>query len=135
LLVHDAYRPWYVTKMFWEGTPPNLRDFVADPEQGSRHNRGCAVDLTLYDQATGVAVLMVAGYDEMSPRSYPFYPGGTAQQRWLRKLLRDAMHSEGFTVYPVEWWHFDYKDWEQYPIGNATFEEIADSTAAENPAE
>jgi CubicO group peptidase (beta-lactamase class C family)/D-alanyl-D-alanine dipeptidase len=131
LLIHDAYRPWYVTKMFWEGTPPDLRGFVADPQQGSRHNRGCAIDLTLYDQTTGMAVLMVAGYDEMSPRSYPFYPGGTAQQRWLRKLLRDAMYREGFTVYPVEWWHFDYKDWEQYPIGNATFEEIEESESAD----
>jgi CubicO group peptidase (beta-lactamase class C family)/D-alanyl-D-alanine dipeptidase len=124
LLIHDAYRPWFVTKMFWEGTPPNLRDFVADPEQGSKHNRGCAVDLTLYELATGRAVLMVAGYDEMSPRSYPFYPGGTARQRWHRKLLRDAMHRESFTVHPLEWWHFDYKDWEQYPIGNVSFEEI-----------
>jgi CubicO group peptidase (beta-lactamase class C family)/D-alanyl-D-alanine dipeptidase len=124
LLVHDAYRPWYVTKMFWEGTPPHLRDFVADPEEGSKHNRGCAVDLTLFDRATGEAVTMVAGYDEMSPRSYPFYPGGTARQRWHRKLLRDAMQREGFDVHPLEWWHFDYKDWEQYPIGNLSFDDI-----------
>ncbi len=124
LLVHDAYRPWFVTKMFWEGTPPHLRDFVADPEEGSKHNRGCAVDLTLFDLATGEAVTIVAGYDEMSPRSYPFYPGGTARQRWRRKLLRDAMHRQGFAVHPLEWWHFDYKDWEQYPIGNVSFDEI-----------
>jgi D-alanyl-D-alanine dipeptidase len=124
LLVHDAYRPWFVTKMFWEGTPPHLRDFVADPEEGSKHNRGCAVDLTLFDLAIGEVVMMVAGYDEMSPRSYPFYPGGTARQRWHRKLLRDAMHRQGFAVHPLEWWHFDYKDWEQYPIGNVSFDEI-----------
>jgi D-alanyl-D-alanine dipeptidase len=124
LLIHDAYRPWYVTKMFWEGTPPHLRDFVADPELGSKHNRGCAVDLTLFDLATGDAVLMVAGYDEMSPRSYPFYPGGTDRQRWHRKLLHDAMHREGFSIQPNEWWHFDYKDWEQYPIANVGFDEI-----------
>jgi CubicO group peptidase (beta-lactamase class C family)/D-alanyl-D-alanine dipeptidase len=124
LLLHDAYRPWYVTKMFWEGTPPHLRDFVADPEEGSKHNRGCAVDLTLFDRATGEPVMMVASYDEMSPRSYPFYPGGTARQRWHRKLLRDAMQHEGFEVHPLEWWHFDYKDWEQYGIGNLSFEEI-----------
>jgi CubicO group peptidase (beta-lactamase class C family)/D-alanyl-D-alanine dipeptidase len=124
LLIHDAYRPWFVTKMFWEGTPTPLRDFVADPEKGSRHNRGCAVDLTLFDLTTGKAVTMVAGYDEMTSRSYPFYPGGTARQRWHRKMLRDAMHREGFAVHPLEWWHFDYQDWEQYPIGNQSFEEI-----------
>ena len=49
LLIHDAYRPWYVTKMFWDATPEKQRIFVADPSKGSRHNRGCAVDLTLYD--------------------------------------------------------------------------------------
>ena len=49
LLIFDAYRPWYVTKIFWDATPPDKHQFVADPAQGSRHNRGCAVDLTLYD--------------------------------------------------------------------------------------
>jgi CubicO group peptidase (beta-lactamase class C family)/D-alanyl-D-alanine dipeptidase len=131
LLIHDAYRPWYVTNMFWEGTPSHLRDFVADPEQGSKHNRGCAVDLTLFELSTGEAVTMVAGYDEMSPRSYPFYPGGTARQRWHRKLLREAMHREGFAVHQLEWWHFDYKDWEQYPIGNVSFDEIESASIGE----
>jgi D-alanyl-D-alanine dipeptidase len=131
LMIHDAYRPWYVTKMFWEGTPPHLRDFVANPELGSKHNRGCAVDLTLFDLATGEPVLMVAGYDEMSPRSYPFYPGGTARQRWHRKLLHDAMHREGFSIQPNEWWHFDYKDWEQYPIANVGFDEIEEAARAD----
>ena len=124
LLVHDGYRPWSVTKMFWEATPANLRIFVADPQQGSRHNRGCAVDLTLYDRATGKPIDMVGGYDEMSDRSYPDYPGGTSLQRWHRDLLRREMEAEGFAVYEAEWWHFDYKDWRKYPIGNVTFEEI-----------
>ncbi len=127
LLIHDSYRPWYVTKMFWEGTPPEKRIFVADPEQGSRHNRGCAVDLTLYDLKTGEPVRMTGGYDEMSERSYPFYPGGTARERWRRDLLRWAMEAEGFTVYEEEWWHFDYKDWKQYPIMNLTFEQLENS--------
>jgi D-alanyl-D-alanine dipeptidase len=124
LLIHDGYRPWYVTKMFWEATPEALRVFVADPSQGSRHNRGCAVDLTLYDRATGEPVLMPSGYDEMSPRAYPDYPGGTARQRWHRELLREAMEAQGFTVYEAEWWHFDYQDWRRYRIGNLRFEEL-----------
>lgn len=118
LLIHDAYRPWYVTKMFWDGTPPDKRMFVADPGQGSRHNRGCAVDLTLYDLKSGRPAEMVGLYDEMSERSYPYYPGGAALARWNRRLLRRAMETEGFTVYDVEWWHFDYKDWARYPILN-----------------
>jgi D-alanyl-D-alanine dipeptidase len=122
LLIHDAYRPWYVTKMFWEATPPKQRIFVADPSQGSRHNRGCAVDLTLYDRKTGKAVEMVGGYDEMTDRSFADYPGGTSVQRRHREILRRAMEAQGFAVYEWEWWHFDYKDWRKYPILNVTFE-------------
>lgn len=124
LLIHDAYRPWHVTKMFWDATPSELKDFVANPANGSRHNRGCAVDLTLYDLETGDPIQMVAGYDEFSPRSFPMYPGGTSRQRWYRELLRHTMESEGFAVYEFEWWHFDFKDWKKYRIGNATFEDI-----------
>ncbi len=124
LLIHDAYRPWYVTKIFWEATPPEGKIFVADPSQGSHHNRGCAVDLTLYDLATGKPIEMPGTYDEMSPRSFPDYPGGTSLERWHRDLLRRAMESEGFTVYEHEWWHFDYKDWREYPILNIKFEDL-----------
>lgn len=124
LLIHDGYRPWSVTKMFWEATPLKWRQFVAPPQLGSRHNRGCAVDLTLYDRQTGRLVEMPGGYDEMSDRSYGEYPGGTSQQRWHRELLRRAMEVEGFTVYEAEWWHFDYKDWRKYPILNLSFEEL-----------
>jgi D-alanyl-D-alanine dipeptidase len=124
LLIHDAYRPWYVTKIFWDATPPEGKIFVADPTQGSRHNRGCAVDLTLYDLATGKPIEMPGTYDEMSPRSFPSYPGGTSLQRWHRDLLRRAMESEDFTVYESEWWHFDYKDWKEYAILNIPFEKL-----------
>ena len=124
LLVHDAYRPWYVTKMFWDGTPEAQHIFVADPKTGSRHNRGCAVDLTLFDRATGAPLVMTGTYDEFSDRSFAFYPGGTALQRWQRDLLRRAMDAEGFAVYQWEWWHFDYKDWNQYPVMNVKFEEM-----------
>jgi D-alanyl-D-alanine dipeptidase len=124
LLIHDGYRPWYVTKIFWEATPADGKIFVADPAQGSRHNRGCAVDLTLYDLKTDEPVDMTGLYDEMSPRSFPDYPGGTSLQRWHRDLLRWAMESEDFTVYEYEWWHFDYKDWREYAIGNIPFEKL-----------
>jgi len=128
LLIHDSYRPWYVTKMFWDGTPDDKKIFVADPSQGSRHNRGCAVDLTLYDLETGKPIRMTGGYDEMSERSYPFYPGGTSIERWHRNLLRKAMEREGFAVYGFEWWHFDYYDYPHYRIGNATFEDLDRAT-------
>jgi CubicO group peptidase (beta-lactamase class C family)/D-alanyl-D-alanine dipeptidase len=126
LLIHDGYRPWYVTKMFWDSVPDNFHGFVADPEKGSRHNRGCAVDLTLYDLQTGEPIEMVGVYDEMSPRSFPLYPGGTSLQRYHRELLRKAMEAQNFTVNPIEWWHFDYNDWQQYPIVNKSFEDLSE---------
>ncbi len=124
VIIHDAYRPWYVTKMFWDATPPAQRDFVANPARGSKHNRGCAVDLSLYDLRTGKEVEMPSGYDEFSTRAYADFPGGTSRQRWYRALLRAAMEREGFHVERVEWWHFDYGDWRHYPIGNIRFEDI-----------
>lgn len=132
LLIHDAYRPWTVTKMFWEATPTPQRIFVADPSQGSRHNRGCAVDLTMYDLKTGQPVRTVGGYDEFSDRSFPDYLGGSSQQRWLRALLREAMEGEGFTVYDAEWWHFDFNDWKNYPILNIPFEQLPAGKKAAN---
>jgi D-alanyl-D-alanine dipeptidase/CubicO group peptidase (beta-lactamase class C family) len=127
LLIHDAYRPWYVTRMFYDATPEDQKIFVADPSQGSRHNRGAAVDLTLYDLDTGEPVTMVGGYDEFSERSYPDYIGGTSLQRWQREILRRAMEAEGFRVYAYEWWHFDYGDWARYPVLNRTFDALEDA--------
>jgi zinc D-Ala-D-Ala dipeptidase len=124
LLVFDGYRPWSVTKVFWDVTPPDKREFVADPARGSKHNRGCAVDLSLYSMSTGHEVPMPSAYDEMSPRAYPSYQGGTAEERETRDLLRRAMEAEGFSVEPNEWWHFNYRDWARYPLLDVQFSEI-----------
>ena len=124
LLVFDGYRPWSVTKLFWDVTPADKKQFVADPAKGSKHNRGCAVDLSLYDLKTGKEIEMTGVYDEMTERSYPNYTGGTEQQRKMRDLLRSNMEAQGFTVYEYEWWHFDYKDWKEYGITNIPFSKI-----------
>jgi zinc D-Ala-D-Ala dipeptidase len=124
LIIFDGYRPWYVTKIFWDATPADKKIFVANPAEGSKHNRGCAVDLSLYDLATGKEVKMPSGYDEMTDRAYSNYAGGTAEERAHRTVLRDAMEKQGFEVNPTEWWHFDYKDWKQYPILNVKFEDL-----------
>ena len=129
LLVFDGYRPWAVTKIFWDITPPDKKQFVANPAQGSRHNRGCAVDLSLFDLKTGKEVEMPGAYDEMTERSHPNYKGGTAEQRKMRDLLRAAMEADGFKVFDVEWWHFDFKDWREYPILNISFDQIGGQAA------
>lgn len=124
LLVFDGYRPWRVTKLFWDITSEENKKFVANPKKGSRHNRGCAVDLSLYDLKTGKEIEMPGLYDEMTERSYPNYEGGTDQQRNMRDLLRSKMEEQGFKVYSYEWWHFDYHDWQSYRIGNIPFSRI-----------
>ena len=125
LLIHDGYRPWSITKVFWDMTSGYEREFVADPKVGSKHNRGCAVDLTMYDLATGQAVVMPGEYDESSPRSYPDYGGGPPEARAKRDLLRAVMEPQGFTVEPNEWWHFNYKDWASYPVLDISFQQAA----------
>lgn len=124
LVVHDAYRPWFVTWIFWAATPKQKRGFVADPARGSRHNRGCAIDVSLYDLKTGRTADMPSLYDEMTERANPEYAGGPPEARRRRDLLRRAMEAEGFTVYKSEWWHFDYRDWRHYRIENLPFEQI-----------
>jgi D-alanyl-D-alanine dipeptidase/CubicO group peptidase (beta-lactamase class C family) len=123
ILIHDAYRPWSVTKMFWDATPLEHKQYVADPSKGSRHNRGCAVDITLYDLETGRPIRTTSGYDEFSPRAHPLYPGGTSLKRWYRDTIRSVMERAGFRTYIWEWWHFDYDGWREYPILNVSLEE------------
>lgn len=125
LVIFDGYRPWAITKLFWEVTPEDKRKFVANPERGSKHNRGCAVDLSIFDLKTGELIDMPSEYDEFTERASPDYTGGTQQQTANRELLRKLMEDAGFTVNPNEWWHFDYKDWEKYAIYDISFDEAA----------
>lgn len=129
LMVFDGYRPWRVTKDFWDSTPEALREFVANPSKGSRHNRGCAVDLTMFDLKTGQQVRMPSEYDEMTERSHINYKCATPEASRLRDMLRAAMEAEGFHVYEPEWWHYDYKDWREYPILNISFKEIKSASS------
>ena len=124
IVVFDGYRPWSVTKIFWDVTPQDKKIFVADPSQGSRHNRGCAVDLSMYELATGKIVQMPSEYDEMTERAHINYACATPEAKRLRDLLRVAMEAEGFAVYEPEWWHYDYKDWKEYSIQNVPFSKI-----------
>ena len=68
---------------------------------------------------------MPSGFDEFTERASPDYTGGTDEERRNRDLLRELMEAEGFVVNPNEWWHFDFNDWEQYPIADISFDEAA----------
>lgn len=124
LLVFDGYRPWTVTKLFWDSVSGDQRLFVANPAEGSRHNRGCTVDLSLCRLDTGLEVAMPSAFDEMNEKAYPDYGGGPQAARALRDVLRRAMEAEGFCVHPREWWHFDHHDWQEYAILDWAFAAI-----------
>ena len=126
IVVWDAYRPWSVTKQLWDAAPPEKQkpEFVADPRVGSKHNRGCAVDVTLFDRRTGKEAWMPSGYDEFTDRARADYAGGDAGSRRLRDLLRRAMEEEGFTVNDAEWWHYNHKSCRDYRILDVEFEKI-----------
>lgn len=121
LKVYDGYRPFSVQKIFWE-LVPNPK-YVADPAQGSRHNRGASVDVTLVDRQ-GNDLPMPTPFDEFSERAHRSYPGCSQKEAQNRDLLGAAMDAEGFIPYPEEWWHFDDPDWERYPLLDIPFEEL-----------
>jgi D-alanyl-D-alanine dipeptidase len=127
LVIFDGYRPWSVTKLFWEVVRLDQRKFVANPEKGSKHNRGCAVDLSIYDLKSGELLPMPSDFDEFTERASPDYAGGTEIETANRNLLRKLMEAEDFIVNPNEWWHFDHKDWEKYKIYDVAFSEIENS--------
>ncbi|WP_308721441.1 M15 family metallopeptidase [Komagataeibacter xylinus] len=130
LLVYDTYRPWHVTALFRAAVPESLHEFVGDPATGSRHNRGCAVDLTLWELATRCVVPMPSGFDEMTPRAHVDYAGGDAQARRRRDLLAHIMQASGFVPLAEEWWHFDFADWADYPVLDLSFDAVAQAEKA-----
>ncbi|UBF27850.1 M15 family metallopeptidase [Kovacikia minuta CCNUW1] len=124
LKVYDCYRPLSVQKQMWKTLPNDL--YVANPTQGSRHNRGSAIDVTLVDR-NGRELEMPTEFDDFSERAHTNYPGSTIRARKHRQQLKQAMERQGFVSLKTEWWHFDAKDWEQYPILDIPLDAIPDS--------
>ena len=122
LVLWDAYRPWSVSKLANLALPADSKGMLEDPEtKGSAHNTGNAVDVSLYDLATGEQVEMISGFDEPSFRQFASYAGGTSRQRYLRDLLCEAMELYGFKGIEMEWWHFDYKPSTKWAHLNKSF--------------
>lgn len=111
--VFDGYRPLSVQKFMWSILPNEK--FVADPAKGSRHNRGCAVDLTLID-SNGFELDMGTPYDDFTDKARPDCANISERAKANRKILNLAMIQFGFTQMETEWWHFDYSGWEKYSI-------------------
>lgn len=120
--VFDAYRPYSVTKKFYEIYKDT--NFVAAPWLGSRHNRGCAVDVSLVDLANGKEIAMPSDYDDFSERSHPDYQDIPDSVKQNRKILIDIMAKYNFEVHHSEWWHFDFKGWENYYLMDILFKDL-----------
>lgn len=110
MVLFDGYRPYAVTVLFYERHPDTT--YVADPAKGSKHNSGMAIDLSLYDLATGGRLPMPTPYDESSPRAFHNYNGGDKEALANREILKEVMVEVGFEIYPWEWWHYDFKGWQ-----------------------
>jgi D-alanyl-D-alanine dipeptidase len=123
LLIFDAYRPWRVTRQMWDETPPEKRQFVADPRVGSRHNRGCSIDLTLHRE--GVEVTMPSPYDDFTPAAYRSNTAAPPEALAHSRMLEAWMVAEGFVPLANEWWHYDWAEWRRYPILDVPLEDVA----------
>ena len=120
--IYDAYRPYAATLLFYEVYPDT--NFVANPRYGSRHNRGACIDMTLVEKTTGKEIPMPTPFDEFSEKAHPDYPNLPDTVLKNRAFLFSIMSHFGFSHYPTEWWHFDYKDWKHYPLMDISFEDL-----------
>ncbi|MBU6153546.1 MAG: M15 family metallopeptidase [Bdellovibrionales bacterium] len=133
ILIFDGYRPWSVTKMFWDLSDSNTRSFLANPSDGSSHNRGCAVDLGLFELSSGAFVKMPSDFDEMNEKAYRDYSGGDSAERERRDLLRRIMERNHFDGIKNEWWHYNHSSRKDWPVLNFSFEEILKAPQIRNP--
>jgi len=120
--IYDAYRPYSATVKFYEV----YRDttYVASPYKGSRHNRGCAIDMTLIDLKTGKELVMPTEYDSFKKEAWPTTPVKDPVIKKNRELIISVMHKHGFKVNASEWWHFDFTGWQKFEVMDIDFEEL-----------
>ena len=122
LKIFDAYRPLRYQQLFWDIMPDER--YVADPQKGSKHNRGAAIDLTLIRLADGTELEMPSDFDDLSARAHRNYAAMRAEAAKNCKILEAIMEKHGFAGWPEEWWHFDFHDWERYPLADISFDEL-----------
>ena len=120
--VFDAYRPYSATLYFYEVYPDTT--FVAAPWKGSIHNRGCAIDLTLVNLATGEDLEMPTPFDEFSEAAAHTYVPEDSTVLANRTKLLTIMEKFGFEKYDYEWWHYNFSDRKGMGLLNISFEDL-----------
>ncbi len=122
ICVWDAYRPYHVTKKFWELIQDER--YVAHPAKGSGHNRGIAIDMTLYDLKTGHSLDMPTAFDDFSEKAHHGFQNLSTTQIENRELLRSIMEKYCFIKFQTEWWHYYWPNSDQYDVLDFTFKQI-----------
>jgi D-alanyl-D-alanine dipeptidase len=123
LKVFDAFRPFSVTCRMWQLVKD--KRYVANPKEGSYHNRGLAVDLTIIDIKTGKELDMGTGFDNFTDSAHHSFMQLPPQVLANRALLKGLMHKHGFTIFPTEWWHYHFhNDKERYEVIDLSFDDL-----------
>lgn len=119
IVVYDAYRPYSITKKIWDVVKDE--NYAASPKTGSRHNRGCAIDLGLYDLKSGKLLIMPTVFDDFTEKAHHDYGDIPLDIRTNRALLRAVMQKYGFVPLETEWWHYDFAGWQNFPLMDIPF--------------
>ncbi len=120
--MYDAYRPYAATVKFYELYHDTT--YVASPYRGSRHNRGCALDMTIVELSTGKELKMPTEFDSFRKEAWPSTPIKDPEARKNRETIIRVMEQNGFKVNSSEWWHFDFVGWQKYEVLDINFEEL-----------
>ncbi|WP_316827575.1 M15 family metallopeptidase [Pedobacter miscanthi] len=122
LKIFDGYRPYAITVEFYKKASD--KNFVANPAKGSKHNRGCAVDLTLINLKTGKELEMPTPYDSFSAAAAAKYEKVSPEAKKNRNFLISIMAKYRMNVLENEWWHYDFADWKNYDLMDIPFEKL-----------
>ncbi len=122
LKVYDAFRPFSVTCNIWHLVPD--RRYAANPRKGSNHNRGLAVDVTIVDIKTGKELDMGTPFDNFTDTAHHAFTALPAQVLANRKLLKGVMWKHGFGMVPTEWWHYQWKNVDDYEVIDLDFDDL-----------
>jgi zinc D-Ala-D-Ala dipeptidase len=122
LKIYDAYRPFNVTCRIWKLVQD--KRYAANPRDGSNHNRGVAVDLTVIDIKTGKELDMGTSFDNFTDTAHHDFRQLPAQVLANRKLLKATMRAYGFDIVPEEWWHYQWKNRAGYEVMDLDFDEL-----------
>ena len=122
ILVWDAYRPYSVTKRFWKLIHDER--YVANPIKGSGHNRGIAIDMTLYELSSGIPIDMPTGFDDFSEIAHHGYQNISEIKIKNREILKEVMENNGFIKFETEWWHYSWPSPSKYDVLNIPFSKL-----------